>query len=150
MKRTYPFERSDSMLATWGMPPLMRRRTSSHAASASELNFRLSMKNFIRASFSQAGLNRVRKSCSRVIPSSTSYMQDSFLRKHLTHDGLSLKHYRLQKSASLVTIIISLPLLRDNHLDLSFATLTTGRAGHLTSARIVVRDLIGVSICHRA
>lgn len=35
------------------------------------------------------------------------------------------------------------------YLDLPFATLTTGRASHLSFARIVARNFIGVLICHR-
>jgi hypothetical protein len=81
----------------------MRRRASSHVASSSELNFKLSMKRFIRMSSSQAEATRVRKSCCRVMPSPTSYVHDSFLRKHLTHDGLSPEHYRRKKSALPVT-----------------------------------------------
>ena len=107
------------------MPSPMRRRTSSHAASASELDFRLSMKLFMRASSSQAELDRVRKSCSRVVPCSTSNTHSSPLRKHLEHDGLSPEHYRRKKSALLVTAFTSPPPPGENHLDLSFATLTT-------------------------
>jgi len=53
-------------------------------------------------------------------------MQEFFLHKHLAHDGLSPEHYRRQKSALLVTINTSLPLLMEYHLDLLFATLTAG------------------------
>jgi hypothetical protein len=35
------------------------------------------------------------------------------------------------------------------HLDFSYATLTTGRASHVTFARIAVQGFIGVWICHR-
>lgn len=107
------------------------------------------MKHFILTSSSQAELNRVRESCSRVIPSSTSYMQGSFVRRHLTHTDLSPEHCRRQKSALLVTMITSWPLLREDHLDLPFATLTTGRGSHLTCARIVGCNFIGVWICQR-
>ena len=79
------------------------------------------MNDCICANSIRAELKRMRKSCNLVIPSSTSYIQDSFLRRHLTHDGLSPEHYRRQKSASLVTMITSLLLLGANHLDLSFA-----------------------------
>lgn len=149
MERTYPFERVNSVSTTCAMSSPMRRRTSSHTASASELNFRLSINNLIRTSSSQAKLNRVRKSPSRVIPSPTSYMHDCSLRKHLTHDGLSPEHYRRERSALPVTMITS-SLLRGDHLDFPFATLMTGRASHMTFARTVVRGFIGVWICHRA
>lgn len=149
MKRTYSFERGNPVSTTCAMSSPMRRRTSSHAASSSELNLRLSMNDLIRMSSSQADLNRVRKSPSRVIPSPTSYMHDCSLRKHLRHDGLSPEHYRRERSALPVTMITS-SLLRGDHLDFPFATLMTGRASHMTFARSVVRGFTGIWICHRA
>jgi hypothetical protein len=85
----------------------------------------------------RAESNRVRKSCNRVVPSSKSYVQDTFLRRHLTHAGLSPEHYQRQMSALFVTVIAPSLLLKEYHLDLPFATLATGRAGHLSFARIV-------------
>lgn len=144
---TYSFERGIFTFMTCVMSSPMRRRTSSHAASASELNFRLSMKRLIRTSSSQAEVNRVRKSCCRVIPSPTSYVHDSFLCKHLTHDGLSPEHYRRKKSALPVTLITS-SLVGLDHLDFPSTAQITGRASHMTFACIVIQAFVGVGICH--
>lgn len=137
----YLFKRGVLIFTTCVMSLPMRRRTSSHIASSSELNLRLSINCFKRMSSSRTESNCVRKSDCRVIPSPTSYAHGSFLRKHLTHDGLSPEHYRRKKSALPVTMI-SPSLVGVDHLGFCFATRITCCASHMTFARIVPQAFV--------